>query len=455
MKIRSQFVLLLAGIIAMPFLSVALILLVDYYRSPERARVPDYAEIRSISGTEVDKGAWEKIARFISRKPSQIEHIILDSSALVLYSTMPSIAQKSVLANDEILALIRETGDTYLWQIETSGETESTAITVFTLLERHKHRPPDPFLRLFVWILLLIGMIFAFTGIMILVIARSIARSVTLLEESTRRIANGELDAPVELRGSNEITSLAVSLNRMRVALKEESSRKARFIMGISHDLKTPLALIKGYAEAISDGFMDEPAERERSLALVASKVDQLGGMIDDLIGYVKLDSGDWRKTFLDVDLRAVVGAAVGRISEDAKLLGRDISFVSSVDCPTSVSMDERLFMRALENLVNNAIRYTEAGGTVLVALERTDAGFSLSVRDDGCGIASDDLPHVFELFYRGTSSRREEGMGLGLSIVKSVVESHGWTVDIASREGQGTSVTISIPADTARLEHE
>ncbi len=446
MKIRSQFVLLLTGILVMPFLSVALVMLVDYYRSPERAIIPSYDEIRSISGSGVDKGAWERISRFIERKPKRIEHLVIDSAAVVLYSTIPSIAQKSTFDNDEILGMIRETGDKYLWQIEKSGETGAGPITVFTLLERSKHRPPDPFLRIFAWVLLLIGMIFAFAGAMLVVIARSIARSVTHLEESTRRIANGELDAPVQAKGSNEITSLAASLNRMRLALKEESARKSRFIMGISHDLKTPLALIKGYTEAISDGYMDESESRAKALALIAGKVDQLGGMIDDLIGYVKLDSGDWRRTFRAVDLGAVVGSAVGRMADDARLLGREISLASSVGSAATVMMDERLFLRALENVVNNAIRYTDTGGKIEVSLERSAGGYSLSVRDDGCGIAEEDLPRVFDLFFRGTASRREEGMGMGLSIVKSVVESHGWSIGIDSREGEGTVVTISIP---------
>ncbi len=446
----------------MPFLSVAIFVLIGYYRSPERVPVPDYAEIVSIARSEVDRGAWERIARFIARKPKRVEHIVLDGSATVLYSSIPTVAQRSALEDDETLALIRDTGEKYLWQIEKSGENEAGAITVFTLLERDGHRPPDPILRVFYWVLLLIGMIFAFASVMLVTIARSIARSVTLLEDSTRRIANGELDASVEATGSNEITSLASSLNRMRLALKEESARKSRFIMGISHDLKTPLALIKGYAEAISDGYIDDRAGRAKSLNLIAGKVDQLGGMIDDLIGYVKLDSGDWRRTFRPVELPALVESAVSRMAEDAKLLDRGISFVrgnassgsaesgtseSGVDSrPATVEMDERLFLRALQNVVGNAIRYTEAGGKVIVSLDRTAEGYSLAVSDDGCGISEADLPRVFELFYRGTSSRREEGTGLGLSIVKSVVESHGWNVDIASRVGEGTRVVISIP---------
>ena len=447
MKIKSQFVLLLAGILAMPFLLMAFILLYDYYRSPEHLQVPTYAQVSSMSNAEIDQSAWERMARYIERKPKRIEHIVLDSTARVLYSTIPDFTPRSVMSSDEIISLVRKTGDRYLWQFEKAGKNESSAITVFTLIERRKHRPPDPFIRTFSWLLLLIGMIFAFACVMIVAIARSISKSVTKLEESTRRIANGELDAPVEITGSNEITSLAGSLNRMRVALKEEKSRKSRFIMGISHDLKTPLALIKGYTEAISDGFMDDPAKMAKTLSLVEGKVDQLGGMIDDLIGYVKLDSGEWRKTFREVDLGAVVGAAVTRMAEDVRLFDREISLKAGLSGTSPVLMDERLFLRAFDNIVSNAIRYTEEGGKIIVSTRRTDSGFELSVSDDGCGISETDLPHIFELFYRGSSSRREEGMGLGLSVVKSVIDSHGWKVSVDSRQGLGTTITISIPS--------
>jgi len=445
-KIRSQFALLLLGILVMPFLSMALILLYDYYRSPERIEVPSYADVSAQSGSNVDRAAWERVSRFISRRPKRIEHVVLDGSSRVLYSTIPSIARQSALSGDEVLALVRETREKYLWQIEISGEGGASALTVFTLLERRNHRPPDPFLRIFVWVLLFIGMVFVLAAVIIVSVTQSIAKSVTGLETSTRRIANGELDIPVELKGSNEITSLAVSLNRMRLALKEESSRKSRFIMGVSHDLKTPLALIKGYAEAISDGYMDDPGARAKSLSLIASKVDQLGAMIDDLIGYVKLDSEDWKRSLRTLDLASVVGSAIGRMADDAKLLGRELSFESHLAAPAPVPMDERLFMRSLENIVTNAIRYTEEGGRIDVTLEEAGGTYVLAVRDDGCGIAGEDLPHVFELFYRGTSSRREEGMGLGLSIVKSVVDSHGWKIAIDSLPGRGTLVKISIP---------
>jgi hypothetical protein len=127
----------------MPFLSMALILLYDYYRSPSVSRYQLRRRL-ALSGGNVDKAAWERVSRFISRRPKRIEHVVLDSSSRVLYSTIPSIARRSALSGDEVLALVRETREKYLWQIEISGEGGASALTVFTLLERRNHRRPIP-----------------------------------------------------------------------------------------------------------------------------------------------------------------------------------------------------------------------------------------------------------------------------------------------------------------------
>jgi signal transduction histidine kinase len=244
----------------------------------------------------------------------------------------------------------------------------------------------------------------------------------------------------------------------MRLALKEEERRRARFIMGITHDLKTPLALIKGYTEAIADGMTSDPAALKQSLAIIAGKSDQLETMINDLLSFIKIDTGEWRGALTSVNLTAFLCDYAERIKSDAELL-RHV-FESDIRLPpdTQVPMDTALVVRALENLIGNAIRYTPEGGLVRLSawLEPDELAkpapppsrIVIEVRDNGPGIGADDLPHVFETFYRGTSSRREQGMGLGLSVVKGVVETHGWTISVHSRENGsgGAAFRIGIP---------
>jgi signal transduction histidine kinase len=286
---------------------------------------------------------------------------------------------------------------------------------------------------------------------MSLFIARSITRSVLVLEDAARRVAAGDQDLTVDVRGSNEITSLTSSLNQMRSALKEEENRRYRFIMGVTHDLKTPLALIRGYTEALKDGVTDDPVSRVNATDIIISKADQFESMINDLLEFVRMDTGEWRSRLQKIDIGEFLKSFAKRISLDAELFHHHTIIDIALSPSLYVPLDERLAVRALENLVNNAIRYTPNGTTVRLGAAMAEKTIRITVSDDGPGISKTDLPHVFEMFYRGSSSRREEGMGLGLSIVKWVVVSHGWSIAVTSEPGaehntRETCFTIAIP---------
>jgi signal transduction histidine kinase len=291
---------------------------------------------------------------------------------------------------------------------------------------------------------------------MSLFIARSITKSVLVLEDAARRIAAGDQDLTVDMRGNaamrpNEITSLISSLNHMRAALKEEENRRYRFIMGVTHDLKTPLALIRGYTEALKDGVTGDPVSRINATDIIISKADQLEGMINDLIEFVRMDTGEWRSHLQKIDIVEFLKTFAKRIRLDVELFRHHTVIDIALPPSLYVPLDERLTVRALENLVNNAIRYTPDGTTIRFGAAVVENAIRITVSDNGPGINKTDLSHVFEMFYRGSSSRREEGMGLGLSIVKWVADSHGWSITAASEQNAGdrksrTCFTITIP---------
>jgi signal transduction histidine kinase len=281
---------------------------------------------------------------------------------------------------------------------------------------------------------------------MSLLIARSVTKSIMVLENATKRIAAGELDLEITVKGSNEITSLTDSLNKMRNALKEEERRRYRFIMGVTHDLKTPLALIKAYNEAIEDGITADPATGAAATEIIDAKVDQLEGMINDLIEFVRMDTGEWRGLLKSTNISAFLQRSAKAFSIDAELLRHEFKFHSTLSPGISVPMDERLAQRMLENIVNNAIRYTPDGSVISLDVDIADKAVRLRVSDNGPGIDSADLPHIFEMFYRGSSSRREQGMGLGLAVAKWVADCHGWPISVSSEKGQGVCFTIVIP---------
>jgi signal transduction histidine kinase len=284
---------------------------------------------------------------------------------------------------------------------------------------------------------------------MSLFIARSITKSIMVLEKATGRIAAGELDFTVEAKGSNEILSLTNSLNKMRDTLKEDERRRYRFIMGVTHDLKTPLASIKAYTEAIEDGIAGDPATGSSATEIINAKVDRLEGMINDLIEFVRMDTGEWRGRLKNINLSAFLRRSAKIFSLDAEMLRHEFRYNSALPEDVSVPMDERLARRALENIVNNAIRYTPDGSVISLDAVLTDnagGAVQLVVSDNGPGLDEADLPHIFEMFYRGSSSRREQGMGLGLAVVKWIADWHGWTISAASEKGRGFRFTIGIP---------
>jgi signal transduction histidine kinase len=285
-----------------------------------------------------------------------------------------------------------------------------------------------------------------FVIIMSLSINRSITKLVMVFETATRRIAAGELDLAIEVDGSNEITSLTNSLNKIWDTLKKEEQRNYRFIMGVTHELKTPLALIKAYTEAIEDGITEDPVTGVSATEIINAKVDKLEAMISDLIQFVRLDAKKWRSCLKATNISFFLRQSAKLFAVDTELFHHELCFSSTLPNAVFVPMDERLVQRMLENIINNAIRYTPDGSVISLDARIADNNVKLTVSDNGPGIDTTDLPHVFEMFYRGSSFRREHGMGLGLAVVKWVTDCHGWSISVSSRKGRGTCFTITIP---------
>jgi signal transduction histidine kinase len=444
MKIKTQSFILILGIALMPVLVISLFVVVERlsFASREASR---YEELK-LDGEA--RTADERVRRIISQKPVNIEMAVGNPEGRVIYSSIPAIPQGS----DFPSSVMRASQSLPHGRILVFGFAPPLPEGYSTVLNVSRSEfLPTRMLNDYILVgILALAAILLFTAVMCIFIIRSIARSVLSLEAATRRVASGELDLPIAVEGSNEIASLSRSLNSLREEIKDDQARRARFIMGISHDLKTPLALIKGYAEALDEELGDAGDEARSHLGIIESKADQLEGMIEDLIDFERVDTGEWSRGLKSVDLGAFLRSFSRRVEEDAALLGRKVR--SSIELPEAsmVPLDERLATRAIENLVNNALRYTAPGGTIEITacVEERPAGkrYLVSVSDDGPGISAEDLPHIFEPFYRGSSSRREQGMGLGLSIVKTVVESHGWEIEARPRREGGVAFVLTIP---------
>jgi signal transduction histidine kinase len=223
----------------------------------------------------------------------------------------------------------------------------------------------------------------------------------------------------------------------MRLSLKEETAKRSRFLMAVTHDLRTPLTSIRGYLEAFADGLAEETESREKYLSIIRDKAGLLENRINEMLDFVKMETGEWKLKLGALELPSFLRELGTGFAEDGRIMDR--RFEIDLDLPEDLSIqaDAGLLTRVLENLVHNAFRYSDKGDRVEIAARGTVGRVVIEVKDSGRGIAAEERGKVFQPFYRGTRSRNEPGFGLGLSIVKSIVEAHGWAIELDGADGE------------------
>ncbi|MCX8013436.1 MAG: HAMP domain-containing histidine kinase, partial [Rectinema sp.] len=252
---------------------------------------------------------------------------------------------------------------------------------------------------------------FLVAGILSLLLLRSTSKAIRKLIQDTAVVAEGNLNHEVTGSGAQELRFLAESINRMRVSLRDMIVRRKNMLIGVSHDLKTPIALIQGYSDALADNMAVDEEARLRYIEIIREKSTQLEELVSDLIEYLKLD--DQQVRMEEVDPVEFVTSMGKRFEEDARLMGMrfECRFGTAITTPVQghyrpVRMNRILIERALENLVSNSLRYMGAGGTVRLQLDRQGDFWLLSVSDTGPGVPEAELPYIFDAFYRGSPSR-------------------------------------------------
>jgi two-component system phosphate regulon sensor histidine kinase PhoR len=228
---------------------------------------------------------------------------------------------------------------------------------------------------------------------------------------------------------------------------------RQEFVANVSHELKTPLSVIKACVETLLDGAMDEPHIRTQFLEQVASQSDRLHTLILDLLSLARIESGEQMFDFQPVPLAEVVQACMDRHRPRADAKRQLLEAVPPAgELPLTAWADEEAVEQILDNLLDNAVKYTPEGGRVSVSWRRDDEQVCLEVADTGIGIPPADLPHIFERFYRVHKARSRElgGTGLGLSIVKHLAQAMHGSVRAASQPGQGTTFTVCLPQAAA-----
>ena len=287
-----------------------------------------------------------------------------------------------------------------------------------------------------------------------LVMAFTIAGPLDRIRDAAVRFGRGDLSARSRISGSSEMAELSRAFDRMAdkiektvEELDELDEMKSNFVANVSHDLRTPLAAIKGLSETLLDGAIDDREVNRKFVLDILSESERLLLMVNNVLNLARIEAGAVESQIEELDPLEVVESIVDRMSPVASRVGVDLS-VEEPQGHFTVSTDRTMLEQALANVVDNAIKFSSAEGVVRVSIEPGSGerpGTVISVVDTGCGIAPEEMENLFDRFHASTD--RSGGAGLGLAIARQAVESSGGTIDVRSELGTGTTVLIWLPA--------
>ena len=292
--------------------------------------------------------------------------------------------------------------------------------------------------------------ILVFTALSVgLWIYRSIAVPLVKLRKATRNIKEGNLDFVLEVEGNDEFSQLCQDFEEMRKRLKESTEEKIlmdkenkELISNISHDLKTPITAVKGYVEGIMDGVADTPEKMDRYVRTIYNKTNEMDHLINELTFYSKIDTNRIPYTFSKLNVEDYFSDCAEELGLEMETRGIELVYANYVEKDVQVIADGEQIRRVIHNIVSNAIKYMEKPrGIIQIRVKDVGDFIQVEIEDNGKGIAAKDLPYIFDRFYRTDVSRNSSkgGSGIGLSIVKKIMEDHGGKVWATSRLGIGT----------------
>ncbi len=292
--------------------------------------------------------------------------------------------------------------------------------------------------------------ILVFTALSIgLWIYRSIATPLVKLKKATQNIKEGNLDFVLEAEGDDEFSELCRDFEEMRKRLKESAEEKVlmdkenkELISNISHDLKTPITAVKGYVEGIMDGVADTPEKMERYVKTIYNKTNEMDHLINELTFYSKIDTNRIPYTFSKLNVEDYFSDCAEEVGLELETRGIELVYANYVENDVLVIADGEQIRRVIHNIISNAIKYMDKPkGIIQIRIKDVGDFVQVEIEDNGKGIAAKDLPSIFDRFYRTDVSRNSSkgGSGIGLSIVKKILEDHGGKVWATSRLGIGT----------------
>lgn len=434
MNLKVRFLLLIIGSFFIPNILIMMILWlsfggVDNMRSTHE-QFDQYYHLYEYINTEVDR---DEFSRFIEELPDGMNARLLDSEKQNGYVIITELIEENKNTENPKITLEALT-------VSFKDGTAAVLVINRPLADKYSIFRNSPVRFVFPFIL------FSVVTILSLFLIRSINSSLRKIEEATRKVAEGDFEFELKAKGNDSIASLTRSFNTMRLKVKEEYDRRARFFMAVSHDLKTPLASIGGYADAVLEGYAEDKETLDKYMEIIRSKTNLLSERVSHLIHFVKLETRDWQSTFEFVPLNGFLSKLADSFEVEADIY--NYKFESSLEIPEEleVNMDRELVTRSFENLLHNAYRYSYSESLISFSAHDEGGKVILRIVNRGDGIGKEDLPNIFEPFYRGSKGRNDDGFGLGLANVAAVIKSHGWEIYAESELRKETVFTIKIP---------
>lgn len=454
-SLRSRLWLSYAFVILIALSIVAIVLLVFIARNPLSTRQiqQHLIAVRDLIAENPQRLINNQEALINFSEENNVRVIVFNASRELLFDTKPDqpelpFPRRNLLNQNSQTARDSE-GD--MWLYATSRVAGGRVLVVAA------SRPRVPVLSIFAdqffgpimqggLIALLISLVLAF------LLSRWVADPLQKVVMAARNYPSDDIK-PVPMHGPHEVQDLTKAFNSM-VARVESSQKSQRdFVADVSHELKTPLTSIQGFAQALLDDTANTPQSRRQAAQIIYDESGRMHRMALDLLDLARLEGGIADLKMSQVDVKALLQNIVNKFTPQAQQADVNLQINIPDELPILLADGDRL-AQVLTNLVDNALKFTPVNGTVTLSAKKVGAEMELSITDTGSGVAKEALPRLFDRFYQVDESRaggEAHGTGLGLAIAKEIIQAHGGRIGVRSQSGQGTTFTINLPLDAVQ----
>ena len=440
----------------------------SYYYSTAERKIESYANgivdiyFENYASTDdkvFEKGAREYISDFTDK--SSVEVWVLDKYGNVFISSSGFPVNEKVKIPEYEEALT-STSKTAVWNGENASGEKIIALTKIITNAENKQAGSVRYMTSLVeidnqirtWYFIII---LAFLLLVILLVIsgtvfiNSIVRPIQEVCDTAKMIADGNYDARIDhYLYKDEVGQLCNTINEMAEKIKTSDKIKNDFISTVSHELRTPLTAIKGWGETLLQIGDTDPNLTKRGMNVIISESSRLNGIVEELLDFSRIQSGRMVLKNEKMDILAELDETVFAFKDRAMREGIDLIY-NAPNLPAPMDGDPDRIKQVFVNILDNALKYTKQGGKILVSADVKDDKIKIVISDTGCGISSEDLPHVKEKFYK--TNMTVHGSGIGLAVVDEIIKLHNGTFDIDSILGQGTTVTITFDIDHVELD--